>query len=341
MNIILLNSNTEYRQQWRSFVLSHPYGEVFHLPEMVEVYEKTPLYEPFVCAAIDTNGEFQGVLVACIQREFRGVLGNFTSRSVLMGSPLVINNDATIGVQLVNCYEQHVSNRVIYSQVRNLYEMKWLHTVFDQLNYKYEEHLDILVDLQKDSEELWSDMQSNGRGRIRKAEKFGLVVKPIDNDFEKDKAYEILQEVYRRAGLPLASKILFDSAINYLIPSGNLIYFGVYSENTLVGVRMVLVCGKRAYDWYGGSFSAYYKLNPNDIIPWKVFCFLKEQGVDQYDWGGAGHPHKPYGVRDYKKKFGGTLVNYGRYEKVHKPLLMQIGKIGFWVFKLVKKIRNK
>ena len=341
MTIILLNSTTEYRQQWRSFVLSHPHGEVFHLPEMVEVYEKTALYESFVCAAIDTNGEFRGVLVACIQREFRGVLGTFTARSVLMGCPLVTDDDATIGAQLVTSYEQQVSKRVIYSQFRNLYDMQWLHATFDQLNYHYEEHLDILVDLQKSSDELWSDMQSNGRGRIRKAEKFGLVVKPIDNDSEKQTAYEILQEVYRRAGLPLAPKTLFDSAINSLTQSGNLIYFGVYNDQVLIGVRVVLVCGKRAYDWYGGSFLAYYKFNPNDIIPWKVFCYLKEQGVEQYDWGGAGHPHKPYGVRDYKKKFGGTLVNYGRYEKVHKPFLMCMGRMGFALYKWFKKLVNR
>lgn len=337
MTIILLNSTTEYRQQWRSFVLNHPHGQVFHLPAMVEVYENTPLYKPFACAVVGDDDEFLGVLVACVQREFKGFLGSFTARSILMGCPLVKDNDATIGMQLLTFYEQHIAKEVIYSQVRNLYDMSWLRTSFEQLNYKYEEHLDIIVNLRKERDELWNDMQSNGRGRIRKAQKNGLLVKPIFNEIDKDIAYTILVEVYHRARLPLASKILFDNAIKCLTESNNLIYFGAYYNDVLVGIRIVLVCGKKAYDWYGGSFSAYYQLNPNDIIPWQIFCYLKEQGIDEYDWGGAGNPNKPYGVRDYKKKFGGELVHYGRYEKVNKPLLMLIGRIGFYILKTLKR----
>ena len=38
-----------------------------------------------------------------------------------------------------------------------------------------------------------------------------------------------------------------------------------------------------------------------------------------FDFDGAGKPDIPYCVRDYKKKFGGKLVNYGRYTLVLNP----------------------
>jgi len=44
----------------------------------------------------------------------------------------------------------------------------------------------------------------------------------------------------------------------------------------------------------------------------------------------------PYGVRDYKMKFGGTMVELGRYEKIHHPSLMQAAKTGFKFWKKLK-----
>jgi lipid II:glycine glycyltransferase (peptidoglycan interpeptide bridge formation enzyme) len=43
---------------------------------------------------------------------------------------------------------------------------------------------------------------------------------------------------------------------------------------------------------------------------------------------GAGEPGVPYGVRDFKAEFGGTMVEYGRFLHVAKPLLYRIGEAG-------------
>ena len=90
------------------------------------------------------------------------------------------------------------------------------------------------------------------------------------------------------------------------------------------------------YDWYAGSYQAYYKKYPNDLIPWKAFLGGQKNGFKKFDFGGAGKPGIPYGVRDYKKKFGGEFVNYGRFEQVHKPFLFQIGKLGLKVWQRLK-----
>ena len=66
---------------------------------------------------------------------------------------------------------------------------------------------------------------------------------------------------------------------------------------------------------------------------WKISGFEEsgfndDYGFNQFDFGGAGKPNQHYGVRDYTLKFGGKLVNFGRYEIVHKKHLFKIGKIG-------------
>ena len=101
---------------------------------------------------------------------------------------------------------------------------------------------------------------------------------------------------------------------------------------------MIILCHKdRIYDWYAGSYREFYKYCPNDIITWEVLLWGKANGFKIFDFGGAGKPEIPYGVRDYKMKFGGELVQFGRYIKVHRKLLMALAKFGL---KLYKKFKN-
>ena len=47
---------------------------------------------------------------------------------------------------------------------------------------------------------------------------------------------------------------------------------------------------------------------------------------ERYDFGGAGWPNVPYGVRDFKASFGGELVCYGRYRKVYSRWKMALAE---------------
>ncbi len=52
-------------------------------------------------------------------------------------------------------------------------------------------------------------------------------------------------------------------------------------------------------------------------------------GYATYDLGGAGWANEPYGVRDFKAKFRGELVSYGRYRKVYSPLKLTLAEEGY------------
>ena len=100
---------------------------------------------------------------------------------------------------------------------------------------------------------------------------------------------------------------------------------------------MFVLCFKdRIYDWYAGSYKEFYNKYPNDILPWKIFLWSKENNFSIFDFGGAGSPDVEYSVRDYKKKFGGATVNFGRYQLNHKPILMIFAFIGFKLWRFIK-----
>ena len=55
----------------------------------------------------------------------------------------------------------------------------------------------------------------------------------------------------------------------------------------------------------------------------------KEAGCKTFDFGGAGRPDEVYRVRDFKAKFGGDLVNYGRNVCVHAPFRLGVSRAGY------------
>ena len=53
---------------------------------------------------------------------------------------------------------------------------------------------------------------------------------------------------------------------------------------------------------------------------------------------GVGKPDQEYGVRDFKARFGGELVNYGRLTRINNPFLYSLAEFGYNVLALLKNI---
>lgn len=324
------------RKQWSNFVLNHPQGNIFQTPEMFDVFDNTRNNEPVFFAVLDENQQVCAILLALIQREYAGILGSFTARAITWGGPLVINNDPEILGFLLRQYNKVMGKKVIYSQFRNLWLQKEEKRVFELFTYQYDEHLNILINLEQSEEKLWKNLHSKRRNEIRRAKKERTTVREISKVEEIDEIYLILKDVYRKAGLPLYHQSLFLNAFKILYPLGWIRFFGAINQDKIIGV-IVLLCYKGSiYNWYAGSYREYYNKYPNDLLPWEVFLWGKENGYKIFDFGGAGKPDKPYGVRDYKKKFGGELVHFGRYEKINKPVLMKLGKLGLKLWQMIR-----
>jgi serine/alanine adding enzyme len=331
---------TEYesidKNKWSEFVNTHPTGSVFQTPEMYEVYNSAVYYTPIIVVCIDESNAVCGLILSVIQKEYRGLLGKLSSRSIIWGAPLIKENDKIIFDLLMNEYDKIAGNKAVYTQIRNLWDTEIFKAEFERRGYIYEDHLDILVDLNKSEDTLWSEVYARRRSQINKSERKGVIIK-IFNDTEFiEKSYNILKEVYKRAKLPLPGKDYFVSANRFLGGPGFLKFFGAFYEERLIGVMYLLCYNDRTYEWYIGSYLDYMRIHPNDLIIWEIFKWSKENGYKIFDFGGAGRPDREYGVREYKKKFGGTTINLGRYQKTHSRLLMYIAIKGFKFWQFIK-----
>jgi lipid II:glycine glycyltransferase (peptidoglycan interpeptide bridge formation enzyme) len=92
---------------------------------------------------------------------------------------------------------------------------------------------------------------------------------------------------------------------------------------------------RAVYAWLAcGDDYNYKSLSPSVMVNYAGVSCAAREGMPRFDFMGAGKPDDGgYGVRDFKLKFGGELVEYGRYVHVCNRLLFGIGKMAVKVLK--------
>jgi lipid II:glycine glycyltransferase (peptidoglycan interpeptide bridge formation enzyme) len=83
-----------------------------------------------------------------------------------------------------------------------------------------------------------------------------------------------------------------------------------------------------------GENGKYQNVYPSVLATWAGLEYGLKNGFKYFDFLGAGKPNEYYGVREFKSKFGGELVNYGRYKLILNKPLYTLGELGI---RLIKK----
>jgi len=333
---VTIDINKINKDRWSSFVYDHPNGNIFQTPEMYEVYKQTKNYEPIFLAVTANNDEILGILLAVIQKEYSGFLGNFTARSIIFGGPLIKDNDQNILDLILKEYNNIIKRKAIYSQFRNMWEWGELKDIFIKNGFEYEEHLNIIIDLNNSEKEIFENISKSRRKHILKGSKNGFNFSEGDYD-SIDKFYILLQKSYKRIGLPIPSLQYFYNLINEFGDKCRILSLE-NDDGTVIVSGLGLIYKEEYLAFYIGRTDdkEILRKNPIDYYNWKRLQWAKENGIKRFNWFGAGKPNIKSGVRDYKETFGGKIENQGRFEKVHKPFLMKIGKTGLKVWQKIK-----
>lgn len=317
-------------EHWNNFLQENFHANIFQSQEFFLSQLNDSASKPFVFCVYD--GKKMLGLVSGIILFNGGFIGKrLTSRAIIIGGPLLAldidNRDAALDF-LLKGIKENLKKQVVYIEFRNIWNMSNYRHVFVNNGFDYEDHLDILIDLEKSEQELWDAMTRDRKKSITKGQK-ELEVRLLSEsvEYQIDSIYSLLGVVYKRVRLPLPHKRFFLNVIKSLNPKGYIKIFGAYKGSALIGVRLVLCYNGLIYDWYAGANDDFLEYRPNDILIWSVLKWGRENGYKKFDFGGAGKPNVPYGVRDYKLKFGGELVCFGRYQYVFKPTIMRFGKL--------------
>lgn len=337
---IITDVNAINTKKWDDLIASEKDGNYFQSYAAYKLFKSVGNYLPVVLAATDENESVQGILVAVIQRESTGIKGKLSARSIVWGGPVIKYNNKAVLKLLLDAYNQEIKGKAIYTQFRNIFSLDWAKDEFAEAGFSYLEHLNYTVACNTSEEDLLRTMSKSKSRQIKKALSSGASIKIAYSEVEIKTFYNLLTELYRsKVGKPLPPYLFFESFFHNECKSGNGVYLLITEADKIIGgIMCPLTPGKSIYEWYiAGDDQLYKHLYPSILATWAAISYGSKNGLQHFDFLGAGKPDQDYGVREFKSKFGGELHNYGRFEQVHKPLLMQVGKAGLKVINYLRK----
>jgi serine/alanine adding enzyme len=325
--------------KWSDFVFSHPDGNIFQSPEMYDVYRNTKNYKPILVALLDDRDEVLGILLAVVQGEDGFVPRGLTARAVVWGGPLVRNNDPDVISTLLLNYDNIVKSEALYTEFRNLWDVSPYYGSFEAQGYRVSAHLNFLVDLAKGKDALFSKLSSSKRRQVRRGlERAEISIAANEDDIVE--YYRILADYYSAVvKKPLPPLSFFTSFHRILSARKSGITFLVRSNGKIIGGIMCPIsrsCSRNViYELYVAGSREHDSIYPGVLATWAPIEWGAENGCDFFDFMGAGKPDVDYGVREFKSKFGGELVSYGRLRKIHRPILNGISQAGFRLWRVL------
>ncbi len=322
--------------EWDLFVQKHDAGNAFQSSVFFEFYQQTKEFKPYYCIARNTlDKKIIGGFLFAIQRKSDRFPEKYFRRSLIIGGPLISGQNEKILDGLLKVYNDFTKNKAIYSEIRNLRSWSDQIDVFLRNKFTYEAHLNYHITLK--DRDVVAAFSASKRRQIRKAQKNGATIVEHPNIHQVKEFYKILAGLYnRKINKPLPDWSFFESFHEHLVLKGQGKYLLVEFEGKIIGGIMLPVFEhKMVYEWYVAGLDREYKhLYPSVLATWAGIKYAMENGFDAFDFMGAGVPSHSYGVREFKSKFGGQILNFGRFTNSHYPFF-------HWIIKIFLKLYSK
>ena len=287
--------------------------------------------QPF-CFAAEEAGRLVGVVQGYLTQASNRLKQWFTRRANIVGGPMLSDtiSDAALE-QLLLTARRQLSSQAIYIETRNFNDYSRWRPVFERCGFAYQPHLNFHVDTS--SADFLLKMNSSRRRQIRKGLEHGAVLEEAQSEEEVRMFYLILKDLYaKKVKTPLFSEEFFLTFYRRKCGRFLLVKKG---EKVIGGIMCPIFGSQTIYEWFVcGLDEHFHEQYPSVLATYSAMSFANQNGISRFDFMGAGTPDTAYGVRDFKARFGGTLVEQGRYLCLCKPLLFAIGKLGV---RLIKK----
>ena len=329
----LVEGNSIDSLLWDALVKKSQVATWFQTQDAFDFFGSLSFLEAFAYA-VELDGVLKGVVVGYIQKDGGRLKQYFSRRAIVIGGPLLSDEitDEELAF-LLTVLKKKLQKKAIFIETRNFNDYSRWRSVFEQAGFGYEPHYDVQVETTS-LELVNSKLDRNRKRNIKKALENGVVVDENPSAEDLRCLYSMLEELYTtKVKTPLFPFEFFEKLSK--IPS-SLIFVAKNAEGKLLGGLICVALDHRCvYAWLacGDDFN-YKALSPSVMVNYAGVSYAARQGMSRFDFMGAGKPDDGgYGVRDFKLKFGGELVEYGRFISVCNRLLFGIGKLAVKVLK--------
>jgi FemAB-related protein (PEP-CTERM system-associated) len=216
-----------------------------------------------------------------------GVLPLFYLKNVLFGKLLVSLPFCDYGGILAE------DERVVQALLQKAFELagKLDHTaielrhtervVSDRLNTS-SHRTRMVLEINGDSDKLWTSFDAKLRSQIRKPEKEGLVAK-FGNVELLDDFYTVFSFNMRDLGSPVHSKNLPKCVLEEFGNSAKLQV--VYNRKAPVAAGLIICFRETVFIPWASTLRQYNRLSPNMMLYWNFLKFAADHGFKKFDFG--------------------------------------------------------
>jgi len=343
MNIQIQTTTLAKQQELtiNEFLASHPCNTIFQSPDFYNLYLSVKNYDAYYFLLYNDSEAIEGVLLAVTISEGNGLVSQMIKRCVIQGGPIVKDDNPVSLALLLKTLNKTLGKKTLIAQFRNyrFWDEKAI-KVFSENGFDLHNHLN-LIHKNTSPEETVRGMSSSRRRQIRKGLESGAIIKSATSIAEVKELYNLLYILYReRIRKPLPAWPFFEEFYNQLVLSGKGVILLVYFNNKVIGgIVSPVTPGKIMYELYiCGLYKDYPHQFPNVLATWGALEWAAKNHIPTFDFMGLGKPEIPYGVRDFKLRFGGEQVNYGRFGRRNYHIMYKIAELGYNVLRGLRRV---
>ncbi|MEA4981219.1 MAG: GNAT family N-acetyltransferase [Paludibacter sp.] len=317
--------------QWSDLIRENDTATFFQTPECYHFYASLSFLKPFVYA-VSENDKLVGVMCGYIIADGNVVKQFFSRRAIVPGGLLLHTGISTSALKsLLNEATTQLKSKAIYLEIRNYNDYSVFRPIIETTGFVYNAHLNFHI-ATPDVESALKKLNVTKRRDVKLSRNEGADWIETKDPDDVNEYYEILHDLYlTKVKTPLFPREFFEKLVQ--LDNGKL--FVIKYKNKVIGGSVcVALPGIALYEWFVCGLDGQIKnVFPSTIATYAAIEYAAGNGFQRFDMMGAGKPDEAYGVREFKSKFGGELLEQGRFLYVLKPRLFKLGK---WMVKKMK-----
>ena len=320
----LLKTNEIDPIKWQQLALESPVASFFQSKACYDFYCSLTFLEPLLLG-VEVDNKLVALVCGYVIADGNKIKQFFSCRAIVPGGLLLSSDcsDEAVFFLLIEI-KKILKKKAIYIEFRNYSDYSKFKYGISKAGFSYQQHLNFQLNVTQ-YDNLLSKISKSKVRQIKQTEKTGVLYEEVKNDTDILLFYKQLKTIYD-------SKIhrpLFPVEFFFKIANQNFSKFFVLKlNNEIIGGIICVFDNKKVYEWFVcGDDTENSGSYPSVIATWAGIKFASESGFEVFDFMGAGKPNEKYGVRDFKAKFGGELVEHGRFLYICNQLLFTLGKM--------------
>jgi hypothetical protein len=294
--------------------------DIFQSPVMYKFYTSVSNHIPlFIAVWDDDRSTLLGTLLAVFLQAEKGVF-KWVKRCLIIGSPPIFSNEnqEQIAELLLQTLVKEIKNNTSYVEFRHLNEKHPLARIICEYDFETVPWLNVHNKISS-KKQLWNSLSSSKRTQINHSLKNGAFITSPTSCVEVEQLYALFVRLYKQKKRPLPSFDFFERFCSQASEEDwGKVFVVEFQGKVIGGILCVYTKGKTLHEWYVvGEDKRYKGIYPSVMATWAALEFAADNHIQVFDFMGAGKPGTAYGVRDFKLKFGGRLVEEPRFVRIN------------------------